>query len=210
LSSERQNHIISLNLVFEGGHLVRSKIKTSLTAEGLTEMVAVSFGLLCVLQVSLNISFRLGFCELNSQLVPTSKHKKKHHFQHGWVQICSSFYYISTEMKCWQESRNDCLYREADLMIKKLNRNTQKKPIQRFVKALFREVWNGLTDAENEGVWKWVDGTLLKETSFWCPGEPNNYKNEDCVEVNFNHRGCWNDNDCNQNRIWICEKKVAL
>uniref|UniRef100_A0A8C5GUM2 C-type lectin domain-containing protein n=1 Tax=Gouania willdenowi TaxID=441366 RepID=A0A8C5GUM2_GOUWI len=159
--------------------------------EKLFKVVAVSFGLLCVLQVSLNISFRLGFCDSGPQTL-------------GWVQICSSFYYISTEMKSWQESRNDCLYREADLMI------IDNQAEQRFVKALFREVWIGLTDAENEGVWKWVDGTLLKETSFWCPGEPNNYKNEDCVEVNFNHIGFWNDNDCNQNRTWICEKKVAL
>ncbi|XP_028308776.1 CD209 antigen-like protein C isoform X2 [Gouania willdenowi] len=180
---------------------------SSRKGEKLFKVVAVSFGLLCVLQVSLNISFRLGFftksiseCGHNNNLTE----EQEHHFQQGWVQICSSFYYISTEMKSWQESRNDCLYREADLMI------IDNQAEQRFVKALFREVWIGLTDAENEGVWKWVDGTLLKETSFWCPGEPNNYKNEDCVEVNFNHIGFWNDNDCNQNRTWICEKKVAL
>ncbi len=35
----------------------------------------------------------------------------------GWVRFNNSLYYISSLKKSWQESRNDCLQRGADLVI---------------------------------------------------------------------------------------------
>ncbi|XP_030279460.1 C-type lectin domain family 4 member K-like isoform X2 [Sparus aurata] len=37
--------------------------------------------------------------------------------QQGWMYFSGSFYYISSITKTWQESRDDCLQRGADLMI---------------------------------------------------------------------------------------------
>uniref|UniRef100_A0A3Q3B0X3 C-type lectin domain-containing protein n=1 Tax=Kryptolebias marmoratus TaxID=37003 RepID=A0A3Q3B0X3_KRYMA len=61
--------------------------------EKLIRVVAVSFGLLCVLQAAANITLRL-------------------YFQQGWVYLHPSFYYISTTEKSWQASRDDCLQRD--------------------------------------------------------------------------------------------------
>ncbi len=37
--------------------------------------------------------------------------------QGGWVLFHNSFYYVSSLKKSWQESRNDCQQRGADLVI---------------------------------------------------------------------------------------------
>lgn len=35
----------------------------------------------------------------------------------GWVYFSGSFYYISSSEKSWNDSRDDCLQRHADLVI---------------------------------------------------------------------------------------------
>ncbi|XP_019113504.2 CD209 antigen-like protein E isoform X2 [Larimichthys crocea] len=134
--------------------------------------------------------------ELKRQLNLTN-----HYLNQGWVYFGSSFYYISSVNKAWQDSREDCLQRGADLVI--INSEAEQKFIRQYPKY----IWIGLTDRETEGVWKWVDGTPLT-TSFWRSGEPNNYRggNEDCVELTLD----WNDVECEQKKLWMCEKKMAL
>ncbi|XP_055769394.1 C-type lectin domain family 12 member B-like [Salvelinus fontinalis] len=39
------------------------------------------------------------------------------HFQEGWRYFDSSLYFLSTETKTWEESRQDCQERGADLVI---------------------------------------------------------------------------------------------
>nr|XP_046181213.1 C-type lectin domain family 4 member E-like [Oncorhynchus gorbuscha] len=144
-------------------------------------MVAVSFGMLCVLQVTLNISLRLvynrcfKYSEEKDQLQTSynSLTKERDQLQterdflsgrftnlkktcpEGWQKFESSWYFLSTETKTWNECREDCLERGADLVII----NSDKE--QTFVINLKKRVWIGLTDSVKEGTWKWVDGTPL-------------------------------------------------
>uniref|UniRef100_A0A672HX61 C-type lectin domain-containing protein n=1 Tax=Salarias fasciatus TaxID=181472 RepID=A0A672HX61_SALFA len=158
--------------------------------------VAVSFGLLCILQVALNISLRLPLSESYLLTLNTCK-------------ICPdvhSFYYISQIKKTWHDSRNDCLKRGADLVI------INSREEQDFSRRLSKRMWIGLTDRAQEGTWRWVDGSPLN-TSYWFPGEPNNNqmgKEEDCGEIYSIAEGNnWNDWSCDSQNHWICEKKVA-
>ncbi|CAK6953333.1 CD209 antigen-like protein E [Scomber scombrus] len=192
----------------------------------LYRLVAVSFGLLCLLQVALNISLHLSlssyysFCSLDNKTLDMEASietlteerdelKKKlsdfdYYSQQGWVYFSGSFYYVSEIKKTWNNSRYDCLKRGADLLIV----NTKEK--QEFLHHLQRRIWIGLTDREIEGTWKWVDGSPLK-TSFWHPREPNSYrgKNEDCVNtVFYTDEKSWNDAKCEERYFWICEKKM--
>lgn len=59
--------------------------------------------------------------------------------------------------------------------------------------------WIGGSDAETEGVWKWVTGpeagTIMSYT-FWNTGEPNNQGNEDYAHITqpgVGIKGSWND-----------------
>lgn len=40
-----------------------------------------------------------------------------YYLQQGWFYFSDSVYYISSTKKTWQDSRNDCLQRAADLVI---------------------------------------------------------------------------------------------
>ncbi|KAM9363658.1 CD209 antigen-like protein A [Symphorus nematophorus] len=189
--------------------------------EKLHRLVAVSFGLLCVLQAALNISLRLTFyrttLDIEDRLKTLTEERDElrtqlndligaNYSQQGWTYFSGSFYYVSSSMKTWQESRDYCLQKGADLMII----NSQEE--QNFTRQLKDNLWIGLTDIETEGTWKWLDGTPLT-TSYWQHGEPNSYelKEEDCAEVRYHkEENNWNDRPCDLPIFWICEKKLPL
>ncbi|XP_055765961.1 CD209 antigen-like [Salvelinus fontinalis] len=77
------------------------------------------------------------------------------HCQEGWRYFDSSLYFLSTEEKTWEKSRQDCQGRGADLVI------INSREEQTFVFNLHLRAWIGLTDSVTEGTWKWVDGTPL-------------------------------------------------
>ncbi|XP_038569782.1 CD209 antigen-like protein C [Micropterus salmoides] len=187
-------------------------------------LVAVSFGLLCILQATLNISMRLAVYNSEDETsdidfeaifknVTEERDELKrklnifaNYSRQGWMYFNDSFYYISSQQESWQYSRNDCLQRGAHLVI------INSKEEQQFTRQFQKHVWIGLTDRETEGVWKWVDGTLLT-TSYWGINEPNSHEgtDEDCAEIKFfDEENSWNDKPCEIQNIWICEKKVVL
>ncbi|XP_073730764.1 uncharacterized protein [Misgurnus anguillicaudatus] len=94
----------------------------------------------------------------------------------GWIYYQFSLYFISSEKKSWSESRSYCRDRGADLII--INNKEEQDFVNKTCKNNF---WLGLTDSDEEGRWKWVDGSTVN-TEFWWPGEPNDYKGaEDCA-----------------------------
>ncbi|KAL2079466.1 hypothetical protein ACEWY4_025210 [Coilia grayii] len=121
----------------------------------------------------------------------------------GWVYRKPRLYKISTEKKNWHESRGSCLKLGADLVVvNDIDEQTFLLPYKTF--------WIGLSDTEEEGVWKWVDGTPQTE-SFWRPGEPNNAGNEDCAEISTESSKptqAWNDVPCSQTHQYICEDHI--
>uniref|UniRef100_A0A3B5B2F2 C-type lectin domain family 4 member F-like n=1 Tax=Stegastes partitus TaxID=144197 RepID=A0A3B5B2F2_9TELE len=114
------------------------------------------------------------------------------HLQQGWVQFNHSFYYISSVGKTWDESREDCKKRGADLVII----NTVEEQV------FTGSQWLGLTYDEDTKKWNWVDGT---PNVFFHLGEH-------CVHIQFYSSGKkeWNDITCTAQYAWICEKKLAL
>uniref|UniRef100_A0A3B3C874 C-type lectin domain family 17, member A-like n=1 Tax=Oryzias melastigma TaxID=30732 RepID=A0A3B3C874_ORYME len=148
---------------------------------------------------------------LNSSLIKTTK--KLMDFKQGetgcpaeWIRFGSSCYFFSRDSKSWDEARNFCRAREADLVV--INSKNEKT----FVSA-FRDtpVWIGLTDGAVEGTWKWVDGSSLT-LPFWGEDQPDNgggissYGEEDCAEIRYGFPGSWNDVSCKNSMKWICEK----
>ncbi|XP_048037398.1 CD209 antigen-like protein C [Megalobrama amblycephala] len=123
----------------------------------------------------------------------------------------SSFYFISSEKRNWTESRRYCTERGADLIIIDDNKENE------FVKKISdgTTVWIGLTDSDEEGRWKWVDGTnmtydtehlmLICSFRIWASGEPEGQTAENCAVL---YSSKWHDYPCNDAFKWICEKNI--
>ncbi|KAK0132904.1 C-type lectin domain family 10 member A [Merluccius polli] len=134
----------------------------------------------------------------------------------GWLHFGHSLYYFSTTKKNWAASRDDCLERDADLVVI----NSREEQLcchdnryhyylkQEFVSRQGGDHWIGLSDGDPEGTWKWVDGTNMTSSS-WGPGEPSDDGGgEDCVATSLGDG--WNDKPCADQYRWICEKVVVL
>ncbi|XP_060744746.1 CD209 antigen-like [Tachysurus vachellii] len=125
----------------------------------------------------------------------------------GWRVFRQNIYYISTVKKNWNESRQDCIKRGADLVI--INSTEEQEFISKYSNGT--EAWIGLNDTDTEGTFKWVDGSPLT-TKFWWNGEPNDYGNEDCVITGFRKAefniSTWADYPCDHLLAGICEMKI--
>ncbi|CAI5655383.1 unnamed protein product [Oreochromis niloticus] len=117
----------------------------------------------------------------------------------GWSSFNHSCYLLSESSASWDAARRDCRGREADLLV--INSPEE----QNFLSTINTEVWIGLNDKEQEGTWKWVDGTPLNMT-YWASGQPDNGGEEDCAHVRSDEKKFWNDLSCSSSCQWICEK----
>ncbi|XP_072557389.1 CD209 antigen-like protein C isoform X2 [Paramormyrops kingsleyae] len=124
----------------------------------------------------------------------------------GWEKHNSKCYYFSTSVTTWNESQNNCSKEAAHLV------TVNSEEEQGFItKEGSSSYWIGLTDSAEEGVWRWVDGTGLKQ-GFWLYGEPDNKDQQsagikaNCV-INSNE---WKDEPCEDQYRWICETQTLL
>uniref|UniRef100_A0A3B3H7P2 C-type lectin domain-containing protein n=1 Tax=Oryzias latipes TaxID=8090 RepID=A0A3B3H7P2_ORYLA len=115
-----------------------------------------------------------------------------------WIRFGSSCYFFSGESKTWDEAREFCRARGADLVVI----NTEGENL--FVSALKKQdVWIGLTDTVLEGTWKWVDGSPLT-LQFWGSDQPDDHNGEeDCGHIHDGFPGLWNDIKCHSSMQWI-------
>ncbi|KAK0150633.1 C-type lectin domain family 4 member M [Merluccius polli] len=121
----------------------------------------------------------------------------------GWLHFDHRLYFISTTKKNWAASRDDCLERDADLVV--INSREEQEFVTRQLG--YQWFWIGLSAGDTEGTWKWVDGTIMT-SSFWLSGEPNDAGGaEDCVST---REDGWNDAPCAYQYHWICEKVRSL
>ncbi|XP_051540358.1 CD209 antigen-like isoform X1 [Myxocyprinus asiaticus] len=133
------------------------------------------------------------------------KNEQWNHEMDGWIYYQLSFYYLSSELKSWNESRRYCTERGADLVI--INNREEQDFVRKISKG--ESVWIGLSDSDEEGTWKWVDSIKLT-SGFWSAGEPNDHKgNEDCVITgSWLFSSGWADYPCNNAFKWACEKSI--
>ncbi|KAF5902342.1 antigen like protein, partial [Clarias magur] len=83
----------------------------------------------------------------------------------GWKQIEQKCYYFSDDKLDWTRSKQSCASMDSQLTI--LHTHEQHVAMEKIARSLggFEYYyWIGLSDIEEEGVWKWVDNTPVNIT----------------------------------------------
>ncbi|KAM4536909.1 ladderlectin-like [Odontesthes bonariensis] len=123
----------------------------------------------------------------------------------GWTSINGRlFIYISTPMT-WAQAERNCISLGGNLA--SVHSAQEYHGIQRLIlraTSAFKETWIGGSDAEEEGVWLWANGSSFKYTH-WCKGEPNNAgKGQHCLKMNHSDSKCWDDYGCDTRLPSVC------
>ncbi|KAF7249118.1 hypothetical protein EYD10_04923 [Varanus komodoensis] len=107
-----------------------------------------------------------------------------------WHVFQEKCYYYSPNKETWENSRHICRNLNADLVV--IN-SGQEQDFLVFNKQYKQSHWIGYSDLENEGSWKWVDGTNASY-KYWASSEPNNNSGEeDCAVLEEEGNYKWHD-----------------
>ncbi|KAG8010141.1 Aggrecan core protein [Nibea albiflora] len=96
------------------------------------------------------------------------------------------------EKKSWRDAQIYCRNLSSDLV--SIHSEGENEAVRNS-----KEVWIGLF----KDPWKWSDGSN-SSFRYWKAGQPNYYKDQDCVAAIFNDKGKWNDLKCSIMRRFFC------
>ncbi|XP_055360995.1 CD209 antigen-like protein C [Betta splendens] len=143
----------------------------------------------------------------NLSEVTEERNKLRRLFTQRWTMFNNSLYFLSNEPGSWTKGRDDCIKREAHLVVIDSDKE------QRFLSGLTKEAaWIGLTDRDKEGTWGWISGAPLT-VRYWWKNQPDNggkgLVKEDCAHISA-VTAEWNDLPCERSLLWICEKTCDM
>nr|XP_040026001.1 C-type lectin domain family 10 member A-like isoform X2 [Gasterosteus aculeatus aculeatus] len=134
----------------------------------------------------------------------TSKVRKCSACLKGWDQIQKSCIVLHnseapSELKTWEEARENCRGRDADLVV--VHDEEEKNVIDAKITHIpvSQGYWMGLR--VEGGTWKWIDGTDLMNAS-WIERPAEGH----CA-VSLGNKG-WTSVKCDEKRTRICSKKA--
>lgn len=119
-----------------------------------------------------------------------------------FIQFQRKCYMFSADVLTFSEARTACQALDGGYDLVSIDNSDLAAFIKQHV-----DHWIGLSDLDDEGTYKWVNGNSLDFASAlgedpWNSGEPNDSSGEDCVHTNAN--GLWNDNKCSAALKYIC------
>ncbi|XP_039883225.1 type-2 ice-structuring protein-like isoform X5 [Simochromis diagramma] len=124
----------------------------------------------------------------------------------GWTWISGRCFRYVPALMNWANAEINCLYMGANLA--SVHSSWEYREIQRLTAPYgYTEAWLGGTDAPNEGIWLWSDGSRFNYRR-WCSWEPNNMFFQHCLQMNYRGSKCWDDLWCNYHRPSVCAMEI--
>ncbi|XP_066930358.1 collectin-11-like [Clytia hemisphaerica] len=129
------------------------------------------------------------------------------------TRVYTSSYRIIKTPETWINAQKKCRACGGNLATI-TNSNDHAYLAAQLKKMKIKSAWVGLNDIKKEKTFVWVAGISAfggkSGYKKWCPKEPNNNGNEDCVELIASHKAgpCLNDLRCSfskHKRGYICE-----
>ena len=133
----------------------------------------------------------------------------------GWEVFENRCYlWVTNETKNWAGAERFCRKSGGGGHLASVtSKEVHEYMLDRVGETETKKVWIGATDAENEGVWKWEDGSPFNFQG-WDNHQPDGRTKENCAELyntyenSYNHKG-WNDLDCHSKIYFVCAKPAA-
>merc|ERR1711953_1275463 len=126
-----------------------------------------------------------------------------------WEAYDGHCYYWSNNTKTWDEAEAFC--QEENGQLASITSNAINQYVVEGMNSRgLSNTWMGGTDIDEEGTWKWRDGSPFKFT-FWHSGEPNNSGgNQHCMNQWKHGQGIkWDDRRCSSSLTFLCSKKKS-
>ncbi|KAM6968903.1 uncharacterized protein LKV04_017706 [Tautogolabrus adspersus] len=214
INSELTKLHASYNTAIQRRDEAKKELATAIYAQQLSEWEIEHLTRTCKYYEMEADNIQIEIATLKSHL-PMIKEGCRHCLA-GWTFMNSACYYFPfssvSVRRSWQEAREFCKKQGGDLAV--IDSREKHLAVSELINnynnlagyMALSGFWIGLRDVEEEGTWKWLDGTRLTD-SFWNTGEPNNQGNEDCAATypRSNPFFAWNDAPCNHQLKWICE-----
>ena len=129
-----------------------------------------------------------------------------------WKRSEKSLYQLQRSSRTWQQARDVCIRKGAHLV--DIDSEEENTFVANFADTggLIVNYWIGVNDLDSENDFRGSDGSTHKFFN-WREGEPNNSKEEDCIEVirkAWSLESKWNDIDCSESRPFVCEKGMFM
>ena len=116
-------------------------------------------------------------------------------------------YWVCPNRRPYAEAMAHCAAEEAELVhLQTAAENDWVR--RRAAEVRAQDYWVGLTDAEEEGVFVWPDGSGVGDFAPWLDGEPNGGDRENCVGLRPQDGG-WYDRRCGDAVAVLCEAPCA-
>ncbi|XP_023932410.1 macrophage mannose receptor 1-like [Lingula anatina] len=131
----------------------------------------------------------------------------------GWKKFGDGCFLLVSEETTWMDARTQCRLKGGDLASVMNERDqafltTQSKANASLTNRIY---WLGLNDLKRPMTFEWTDGREVTYTN-WNKGEPNNNVGvkEDCVTMNADLKGAWNDDSCDSFHMYICQTSLKV
>lgn len=122
----------------------------------------------------------------------------------GWIKLGENCYRKYGHQADWIHAMKDCKGNGGALV--DIGSHEEQSFVQKMAGG--NDVWIAGSDSSEEGKWRWFGSGQTWGYTNWNKGQPDNFKDqEDCAVMTSG--GHWNDTNCNEHRLYICEQTTA-
>ncbi len=114
------------------------------------------------------------------------------------------YMYFSTTVP-WQVALGACGTVGSEVHLAVIT-SAQENALVASILAGVDDVWLGGSDRIAEMTWVWVTGESMLGYEHWRAGEPNDVGGEDCMIMELDTDGTWDDRSCDDLYGYFCER----
>ncbi|KAM9335387.1 galactose-specific lectin nattectin-like [Symphorus nematophorus] len=118
----------------------------------------------------------------------------------GWSLSGGRCFRYFSVAKTWAEAQRHCQKMGGNLA--SVHNRNEENWLKRLAGS--KAAWLGLSDAQQEHYWFWINGGRLTYKN-WCGGQPDNAgRQQHCLQFNWSGGRCWDDDNCLVRKGYIC------